>query len=279
MSVINALALRNLKIFWRNKPALILNLIVPFFFIFVFGEIFALAGGVGDIRAYMLVGIVATMMFESSLRISSRTIEDISSGFMKEVLVSPVSRMQIAIGQFVSSAVISAVQGTLILAGGALIMGYRITTPMTVLWAMLAMLFIGIVFAGFGLMMAAKSKNMTTFQAVSMAITMPMTFISGAYIPVMQLPTFLQWVAYFNPLSYAVNFFRIVSLEATHLTVAEQIEAGFAFEFWGIQLGFYHSVIILTIFGAIFLALSTWTFARLDFSKLNRQAATFNMFE
>jgi len=278
MSVIMSLAGRNLKIFWRNKPALILNLAIPFFFIFVFGEMFAIAGMDGG-QQYMLAGIIAATMFESSVRVSSRTIEDMSSGFMKEVLVSPIPRAQVAIGQFVSSAIISAVQGTLILVAGVFILGYRITTPVTILWSVIAMLFIGIVFAGFGLMMAAKSKNMQTFQAVSMAITMPMTFISGAYIPVVALPEFLQWVAYFNPLSYAVNFFRVITLEATHMSIYEQVQNLFAFEFWGMQLGFWHSIGILAIFGVIFLGLSTWTFAKLDFSKMNRQKATFDMFE
>ncbi|MCL2753083.1 MAG: ABC transporter permease, partial [Defluviitaleaceae bacterium] len=152
MSVIMSLAGRNLKIFWRNKPALILNLAIPFFFIFVFGEMFAIAGMDGG-QQYMLAGIIAATMFESSVRVSSRTIEDMSSGFMKEVLVSPIPRAQVAIGQFVSSAIISAVQGTLILVAGVFILGYRITTPVTILWSVIAMLFIGIVFAGFGLMM------------------------------------------------------------------------------------------------------------------------------
>ena len=150
---------------------------------------------------------------------------------------------------------------------------------MTIVWSVVAMAFIGLVFSGFGLMLAAKTKNMQTFQAVSMAVTMPMTFLSGAYIPVVALPDTLQWIAYFNPLSYAVNFFRVIALENLHMTTPELIYNLMAFEFWGVQMGFYQSMTILAVFGAAFLALSTWTFARLDFSKMNRSSATFNMFD
>ena len=271
MEVIIALWLRNLKIFWRNKPALVVNLTFPFFFLFVFGNIF------GDLLS-MLSGIIAATMFDSAFRISSSTVDDMTGGFMKEVLVSPVSRTHIAVGQFASSATIAAVQGSLLLIGG-LVVGYRVSSFLTIVYSLAAMLLIGIVYAGFGLFIATKSKNMQTFQAISMAVTMPMTFISGAYIPISALPTALQWVAYFNPLTYAVNLFRAISLERTGHGFDYLLENHMAVEFWGLQIGTMESIVITAIFGLAFLALSSMSFSKLDFSKMNRKAGAFSMFE
>ena len=270
MNVVKALWVRNLRAFWRNKPALLFNLVLPFFFVFVFSSIFD-----GAI-AMMLAGIIIATVFDSSLRVSSNTIDDMTGGFMKEVLVSPVSRFTIAVGQFVSSATVGTVQGLLIYIIGMFVFAdVRPASPWTVALVIISMIFVGLIFAGFGLLIASKSKNMQTFQAVSMAITMPMTFISGAYIPLSALPVPLQWVGRFNPMSYAVHFFRNIAIESRDgaidfILAAEQ---ELIFEFWGIAITPLVSVFILAVFGAIFLILSTATFARVDFSKMARNKA------
>ena len=272
MVVIFALWLRNLKIFLRNKPALIFNLAFPLFFIFVFGEIFR-NDYMDNHVPFMLAGIIIAMVFDSALRVSTSTIDDITSGFMKEVLVSPVSRLSIAAGQFLSSATIAAVQGLIIFVVGFAI-GLRVSSPLTVLWVVLAMAFVGLVFAGFGLFVATKSKNIQTFQAVSMAVTMPMTFLSGAYIPLSMLNDFLTHIAYFNPLTYAVNFFRAIVLE--NMGAAPEVLAVYELSIDFPHLGTdfvitpWVSGLILLVFGTLFLVLSTISFVRTDFSKLNR---------
>lgn len=268
MAVIYALWKRNLKAFWRNKPALIFNLAFPFFFIFVFAEIFR-NDYIENAVSFMLAGIVIAMVFDSALRISSSTIDDITSGFMKEVLVSPVSRLTIAVGQFASSATVAAVQGMIIFVVGFAI-GLRVTSPFTVVYALLAMIFVGLVFAGFGLFIATKAKNIQTFQAVSMAITMPMTFLSGAYIPLSMLNDFLTTVAYFNPMTYAVIFFRAIVLERIGDPTDQLIMQELAFEIGNFTIEPLHAALMLVVFGVLFLILSTISFVRLDFSRMNR---------
>ena len=268
MRVIHALWIRNLKAFVRNKPALIFNLIFPFFFIFVFGEIFQ-SMYVENPLAYMLAGIIIATVFESSLRVSSSTIDDMTSGFMKEVLVSPISRLNIAVGQFISSATVATVQGIIIFVIG-FFLGLQVTNPLSIVLILSVMLFVGLVFAGFGLLVATKSKNIQTFQAVSLAITMPMTFLSGAYLPFSMLPDQLRWVGYFNPLTYAVSLFRAISLEKLDLPIAELVQEDLAFEIGRITIGPLESFGILIVFGVAFLTLSTLAFMRVDFSKMNR---------
>jgi ABC-2 type transport system permease protein len=268
MRVTAALWVRNLRTFVRNKPALIINLVFPFFFIFVFSEIF----NMGDIEnpiSYMLAGIIVAMVFDSSFRVSSSTIDDMTSGFMKEVLVSPISRLNIAIGQFVSSATVATVQGMIIFGVGFFI-GYRITSPFTVFMSIAAMVFMGLVLAGFGLLLATISKNTQTFQAISIAITMPMTFLSGAYIPLTMLPTALQWVGYFNPMTYAVALFRTITLERLNSPVDALVLEGLAFEIGNVTITAVESFVILVVFGAVFLGLATLAFSRVDFSRMNR---------
>jgi len=134
------------------------------------------------------------------------------------------------------------------------------------------MIFIGIAFSGAGLFMATKVRNGQTFQIVKTAVTMPLTFLSGAYIPLSMLPDTLRFVAYMNPMTYATAFFRMIVLEKTNLSIAELKNEGLVVDINGfIVTPLMTFAIILTI-GLVFLLLSTKT----DFSRLNRSATDAN---
>ena len=268
MQTMAALCVRNMKAFARDRTSLIISLIFPFFFIYVFSAIFK-NQFIENPITYMLAGITIATVFDFSLRISASTIDDMVSGFMKEVLVSPVSRLSVASGQFLSSAVISTAQGLIILTIGFFI-GLRISSPGTVVIAIFAMIFVGLVCAGFGLFIASKTKSIRTFQVVTMAITMPMTFLSGAYIPLSLLPNELVIIAYFNPMTYAVALFRAIILEKTSLPIAQLINEGLAFQIGNFTIAPFTAWLILLVFGAVFLALSTVSFIKTDFSRINR---------
>lgn len=68
----------------------------------------------------MLSGVIIATVFESSLNLASSTVDDMVSGFMKEVLVSPAKRIAVAVGQLLSAATVSTVQGLMILIIGFL---------------------------------------------------------------------------------------------------------------------------------------------------------------
>lgn len=268
MKVILALWQRNIKAFARDKTRMVFSVIFPFFYIYVFSSIFK-NEFIENPVTYMLAGVTVSTVFDFALRISSSTIDDMASGFMKEVLVSPISRLYVAAGQFLSSATIATIQGFIILVVGFFI-GFRVTSPLTILYVVFIMIFVGLVFSGFGLFLATKTKSTQTFQVVSMAITMPMTFISGAYIPFNLLPQTLVYIGYLNPMTYAVALFRTITLEKFSLSNAELIAEELAFQVGNFVITPMISVIILLVFGALFLFLSTLAFMKTDFSKMNR---------
>jgi len=268
MKTIFALWLRNIKAFARDRTRMVFSVIFPFFFIYVFSSVFK-NEFIENPISYMLAGVIISDVFDFSLRISSSTIDDMASGFMKEVLVSPVARLTVAAGQFLSSATISTLQGLLILVVGFFI-GFRVTSLLTIFFIVLIMIFVGLVFSGFGLFLATNTKNIQTFQVVTMAITMPMTFISGAYIPFSLLPRTLVYIGYLNPMTYAVALFRATALEKLAMPHTELIKEELAFQLGGFVITPVMSMFILLAFGLLFLVLSTLSFVNTDFSKINR---------
>lgn len=271
MRVIIALWFRNIRLFVRNRMALVINIAFPFFFLYVFGGIFR-NEFIENPVTFMLAGIIITTVFDSALRMSASTIYDIASGFMKEVIVAPVSRLTIAMGQLFAAATVSAIQGLMLFAAG-FVVGLRVTTPLTVVYAVAVMVFVGLIFAGFGLFVASTSRNIQTFQAVSMLVTMPMTFISGAYIPISMLPEALQWVSYINPMTYAVALFRAVTLEKLHLSTEQMVQEELAIVIGSFIVEPWTAGLMLAVFGFIFLVLATNSFVQLDFSRVSRNVA------
>ncbi len=270
MNTIFALWKRGLKAFIRNKTGLIFSLVFPFFFVYVFGAIFKI-GSIENPIAYMLSGVIITTVFENSLNLASSTVDDMVSGFMKEVLVSPVKRITVAIGQLLSAATVSTIQGCMILILG-LFIGIKFTSWITPLWVLLAMICVGVVFSGVGLYLATIVRGGQTFQIVKTAITMPLTFISGAYIPLSMLPETLRYVGYFNPMTYATAFFRMVVLEKTSLSNEALVQQGLAIEIHGFIVTPIMSFAIIMAIGFIFLILSTNSFVKTDFSRLSRSS-------
>ena len=271
MNTVFALWKRGLKSFVRNKAALVFSVLIPFFFIYVFGAIFK-NDFIENPVAYMLSGVIIVNVFESALTISSSTVDDMVSGFMKEVLVSPVQRVSVAAGQILTAATVSTLQGVLILVIGMFI-GIKFTTWTTPVYVLLSMICVGLVFSGVGLFLSTIIKSGQTFQIVKTAIVLPLTFISGAYIPLSILPNGLRYVAYINPMTYATAFFRMVVLEKTHLSTQQLVKEGLAIDINGFVVTPFLSFTIIMVIGLIFLTLSTLSFIHTDFSKINRSSS------
>ena len=268
MDIVIALWSRNIKIFVRNRVQLIFTIIMPFFFLYVFSAIFK-NDNIPNPVNYMLAGIVITTVFQTALTIASSTIEDIVSGFMKEILVSPVKRIQIAAGQLLSAATIATLQGVIILIIGYFI-GLKFTSVITPFAVVGVMIVVGLVFSGLGLFLATLVKNSQTFQIVITAITMPLTFLCGAYIPLSLLPNTLQYFAYLNPMTYTTAFFRTIILEKTSLTTEQLVAEQLAFKIGDFVITPVISMGIVLVFGVVFLLLSTFIFSKVDFSRINR---------
>ncbi|MGC6175655.1 ABC transporter permease [Lacrimispora sp. 38-1] len=274
MNTVFALWKRGLKAFVRNKTGLIFSLIFPFFFVYVFGAIFK-SDFIENPIAYMLSGVIITTVFESALNLASATVDDMVSGFMKEVLVSPAKRIHVALGQLLSAATVSTLQGILILVIGFFI-GIKFTKWSTPFFVLVSMVFIGIVFSGVGLFLATKVRNGQTFQIVKTAVTMPLTFLSGAYIPLSMLPDSLRFAAYLNPMTYATAFFRMIVLEKADLPVPELIKEGLVVEINGFAITPFMTFAVILFIGLVFLLLSTISFVKTDFSRMNRSATDAN---
>lgn len=266
-SPVGTIVVRNLLRFSRDRMRLAMTLFMSGLFLFVFSFVSRGSGAALEHPMnYLVAGIVVMTVFQTALNGSMSILEDVSSGFMKEILVAPVARWEIALGQILSSAAIAVAQGLVVLCLG-LFLGLRVDVVHAVLMVLLLCL-VGATFGSLGLYLAIVAKESANFQLLVALVSFPLTFLSGAYIPTTVLPKLVLPVVYLNPLTYTTSAFRYVALGMEHATDAELVRSGVSFPIAGHVVGPLAGLLMIAAIGAVFLVLSVERFSRADFSRV-----------
>jgi len=267
MRTIKAILVRNLTNFTRDRMKLIFTFVMTFFFLFIFS--FAMKSAPGGLREpmnYLLSGIIIMTVFQTALNNSMGIIDDIASGFMKEIIVAPLPRWQISIGQVLSSMVIAVIQGLIILVIG-IFMGLNLDA-LHIIEIIGTMLLVGFTFSSIGLFLATLTKSSSAFQIMVSVIVMPLTLVSGALIPITAMPAFLKPVIFFNPLSYTASIFRFISLKMENLSIPELLKQGVAFQLANFIITPQIALMIIIMMNLFFFTLCVYRFNRSDFSSV-----------
>ncbi len=267
MRAIKAIITRNLTNFTRDKMRFFFTIFMSVCFLFIFSFVMkSTTAGFEQPMNYLISGIIIMTVFQSALNNSMSTIDDISSGFMKEIIVSPIARWQISIGQILSSSILAVIQGLIIIIMG-LFMGLHIDF-LHLIKMIGVMILVGITFGSMGLYFATLAKSSTTFQVMISVIVMPLTFLSGAYIPTTLMPSFLRPIVYMNPLTYTTSIFRYITLHMETQSVSELVKAGVAFDINGFIITPNIGLLIILTICTIFFSLCVYQFNKADFSKV-----------
>ncbi len=210
--------LRQMKRFLRSRARIVASLAQPLLFLVTFGfgfsAIFRQAGA-GDYIQFLAPGIIAMAIVFSSVFSGIEVMWDRQFGFLKETLVAPVSRTALMFGRTLGGATVALIQGLLVLLV-TLAIGFRPTSWLLVIPAIVVMALIAIIFTAFGTAMGARIRDMQGFQLIMNFIVMPLFFLSGALFPLDGLPAAMYWVVRADPLSYGVDAMRGLLIGAAH---------------------------------------------------------------
>lgn len=166
----------------------------------------------GDYRAYLLPGILALTVFGNSMAGGIPLLFDKENGFLSRLMSVPISRTSILVSRFLAVNLNTTLQCVIILALG-LLFGIRILTG---IGGVVALLVIGL-FLGFGmtvisLILAFVLRNHGGFFAILSVVSLPVTFLSSAFVPLELLPLWMQTIARMNPMTYAIDGMRSLIL-------------------------------------------------------------------
>lgn len=267
MRTVKAIIKRNLTNFVRDKGRIFGAMLMPAIMLFM--SSFVMTSDAVTVESpinYLIAGAAIMIVFQGAFNNSTAVLSDIASGLMREIIVAPVARKNIAIGNILSAALVATLQGIIVLVLG-FAMGFK-TTVSDLMLIVLLMLLSGGVLSSAALFMSLAAKNQTNYQMISSMLFLPAMFLSGAYIPTAILPKVVLPLVYLNPLTYLTGAFRYAALGMSNLGTDELVRQGVAYRFGIFTVMPAISWIFLLIFGILFFILCVQKFKKADLSEI-----------
>jgi len=200
--------------YWRNKTRIISTLFQPLMFLVIFGtglKQTLAAGNFGvDFVQFMYPGIMAMSVMGVAFFSTVSTVWDREFGFLKEILVAPVSRVSVACGKTLGATTIASFQALMLLVLAPLVGVHLNLTLFPGLLLFLILLAFAI--SGMGLLIASLMKTTESFGLLMQMLIFPMFFVSGAFFPLTAVPPWMKIIANINPLTYGVDALRQIIL-------------------------------------------------------------------
>jgi ABC-2 type transport system permease protein len=225
MDVIYVLWLRQMKRYLRSKSRIFGAIGQPLLFLLALGyglgSVYSRAGQ-GDYLEFLVPGIIVQTLLFSGVFWGIQILFDKRFGFLKEMLVAPVSRLRILQGNALGGATISLIQALLVLIISFFI-GFRPSEYAMLPLAFLIMVVLSLTLTSFGAGIASMVEDFQGFQSINNFLIFPLFFLSSALYPLTNAPTWLQFLASINPISYYVDALRYTLINQTHFGITKDL--------------------------------------------------------
>ncbi len=210
VNAIYVLWLRELKRFFRSKARILGTVIMPVFFLlglgFGFNSLVKIPG-VGNYIQYIVPGIIGMTILFIGVFSGFQVLWDRQFGFLKEIMVTPNSRVSITLGRIAGGATTALVPSMIVLVL-SLGVGFAPVLSLEMLWMIPFLVLIGVSFISLGLIISSFVDDPQGFSSIVNFFTFPLLFLSGAIFPMGVFPSSVQYVGYFNPLTYGIDGMR-----------------------------------------------------------------------
>jgi len=266
--------LRAVSIVWRrelirfrtDRLRAVTSLVQPVLFLFVLGTGLSGLAGRGlpagvDFRTFIYPGVLAMSVLFTAIFSAASIVWDREFGFLREMLVAPVRRWAIVVGKCLGGATVATFQGVIFLAlAGVAHVPY---TPSLMLILVGELLLLSFTLTAFGVMMAARIKQIQAFMALTQLFVLPLFFLSGALYPLNGLPPWLTVLTRIDPLTYIVDPMRhAVFAHLAFGRVLNELSPGITWFGWSVPLGL--SLAIVAAMGLAMLGIAIAEFRKTE---------------
>jgi len=249
-----AVVVRREAIRFASDPLrVIVGVLQPVLFLFVLGSGLGSLVKLGphvDLRTFLYPGAAAMSVLFTAMFAAGSIVWDREFGFLREMLVAPVSRTSLVIGKCLGGALVSSVQGVLMICiSGLAGIPYN---PELMLIVLAELVLLALTVTAFGLLVAARIKQFQSFMAVTQMLVMPLFFLSGAMYPLSGLPGWLSVLTRVDPLTYAVNPIRqavFAHIKNVPPGVVHRLVPGVTWDGWRVPVGLELGVVAAMALG------------------------------
>lgn len=211
---------RSVRAHLAHRRALFLSLLQPVFILLLFSEVFGsivnrnhLPEGVAYLD-YLLPALLVTTGIGPAIASGIGLVRDMDNGVVARLRTLPIQAPLLLFARSFADLLRTGVQLVMLLvvatlfldtdpAGGPLGLIAALLLTCVVVWAMMWIF----------LALAAWLRSAEAMQSASYLVTFPLMFASSAFVPVERLPGWLQVLATVNPLTYAMDAARALTLD------------------------------------------------------------------
>ena len=267
--------LRAVSIVWRrelirfrtDRLRAVTSLVQPVLFLFVLGTGLSRLASHGlptgvHFSTFIYSGVLAMSVLFTAIFSAASIVWDREFGFLREMLVAPVRRWAIVVGKCLGGATVATFQGLIFLAlAGVAHVPYD---PVLLLTLVGELLLLAFTLTAFGVMMAARIKQIQAFMALTQLFVLPLFFLSGALYPLNGLPAWLTVLTRIDPLTYVVQPMR--SAVFAHLSVSpaavQALSPGITWFGWVVPVGL--CLAIVAVMGTAMLGIAIAEFRKTE---------------
>jgi ABC-2 type transport system permease protein len=258
--------LRAIRIVWRrelirfskDRLRIVTALVQPFLFLFVLGSGLSRLASAGthgvDLRTFVYPGVLCMAVLFTAMFSAASLVWDREFGFLREMMVAPVRRSSLVLGKCLGGATVASFQGVIVLAlAGTVGVPYA---PVLILEVFALQLLLAFAITAFGVMVAARIKQIQSFMAITQMVMMPMYFLSGAIFPVSGLPAWLTILNRLDPMTYAVDPMRRLVFNHLSISAAARTALDPGVTWWGWHVPTLLEAAVVAAIGAACLAVA-----------------------
>ncbi len=235
----------DLLAFSRRPETLFFTVFLPVIFLVLFEAIFGaqkvVSNGVElsqstlQVPAFMAMGVISASFVALAITVVNRR----ETGIFKRVRGTPAPAWLLIAGQVVTSLLIAILMVIVMLVLGRLAYGVTVE-PRHIPWLVLVVLVGAAVFSCLGMMLAALTPSSEAAPPLANVVVLPLYFISGVFVPVESLPSWLGTIASWLPVA---PFVKAITWPYNPATSTP-----------------WEPLILLVLWGAIALAIASWRF-------------------
>jgi ABC-2 type transport system permease protein len=251
--------------FGRDRSRIVSSLVQPVLFLFVLGTgLSSLIASNGDVdfRTFLFPGVLATSVLFTAAFSGISMVWDREFGFLREMLVAPVSTTAILTGKCLGGATVATLQSLIILALAPVVgVPYNLAMMVKLVGLLFLMAFM---ICALGLFLSARVKQVQSAMPLVQLTITPLMFLSGSLFPLSNLPGWLHVATILNPMTYAVEPIRSTVFDHLDLSSAAQttFDPGITWGGWQVPVPLQVAIVAATCL--VLLGLAVARFARTE---------------
>jgi drug efflux transport system permease protein len=192
---------------------------------------------------FVISGLLALILTQCAIALSSLTlVREKEMGSYEQLIVTPVTTLALIVGKVIPYAVISAINGVIIVFISLQLFDFPFRGSVPLFCALSLLFFLAVL--GYGLLISALARNALQALLLALLLIFPPIFFSGFDQPFALLPAPLRIVGAIFPMTYYLNISRAIMVRGQSLG-----------DLWSDVAG-------LAILSAVLFTLTAWRFRK-----------------